>query len=115
MCASCSNQKARNQERSHGGGSNVGVRVGEVVQHGEPEEGVANRQQTAGDDGGPEGDAAIVGEGEPEERDWETPDTDEGGEETRFGTVGSVLEAVALVEVGLDGDDAEHDCDLLLT
>lgn len=107
-----SNQETGDQERSDGRGGHIGVRVGEVVEHSKPQQGVADGEETTGNDGRPKGGVAVAGEAEPEQGDGEAPYADEGGEETRLGAVGAVLEAVLFVEVGLDGDDAEHDGNL---
>lgn len=107
-----SNQETGDQERGDGRRGDIGVRVGQVIKHGEPQQRVADSEETAGNDRGPKGGVAVAGEAEPQQRDGEAPYADERGEETCFGAVGAMLETVLFVEVGLDGDDAEHDGNL---
>lgn len=98
-------QETRDQERCDRAGRDVGVAVGDVVQHAEVEKRVGETEDTARDDGGPVARFAVAGEGEPEQAYGEEPDGDQVGEEAGFGAaLAAVLEAVAFVEVGLCGD-----------
>ena len=110
MRKSCRYHERWDQERGDGGCRDIGVRVRNVIEHAEVQQGVGKAQHASRDDRRPKGRLAIGGEGEPEQRDGEQPDGDEGGEEPRFRTVlPAALEAVALEEVGLHGHEAEHD------
>ena len=70
--------EARDQERRDGRGGVVGVRVGDVGEHGLVEEGIGEAEDAAGDDGRPEGRLAVGCEREPEQGDGEEPDAGEG-------------------------------------
>ena len=76
--------EAGDEKGSDGGGGVVGVRVGDVGEHGLVEQRVGEAEDAARNDRRPEGCLAIGGEGEPEERDGEEPDAGERGEEARF-------------------------------
>lgn len=109
--ASSDNERG-DQERGDGGSSDGRVGIGDVVQHAEPQQGVAEAENTTSDDGRPERGVTVAGEGEPEKGNREQPDGDERREETSLGaTDTTVLEAVALKEPGLDRDEHEHDHD----
>ena len=56
------NEKRRNRTRR-----DIRICVGDVAQHALIEQRVAEAEDAAGDDGGPEGGVAVGGEGEPEE------------------------------------------------
>ena len=66
MCEPGREDEARDQERRDRGGGIVGVRVGDVGEHGLVEERVGEAKDAAGDDRRPEGCLAVGREGEPE-------------------------------------------------
>ncbi len=101
-------QKAGDQECGDRARRDVGITVRDVVQHGEPQERIAEAQDGAGDDARPVRHRPVAGEGEPQQRHREEPDGDEGCEEARFGSVVAVLQPVAPEEVCLHGHEAER-------
>lgn len=104
-------EEAGDQERGDGAGGDVGVTVGDVVEHGQPQERVTEAQDPSRHDRGPVGNAAVAGEGEPEQRDREEPDRHEGDEEAALGSVVTVSQPVPPEEVRLDRDETESDGD----
>ena len=78
MCERGREDETRDQERRDGRGSVVGVRVGDVGEHGLVEEGIGEAEDATSDDGRPEGRLAVGCEREPEQGDGKEPDADEG-------------------------------------
>lgn len=109
MTHGCRNQERRDQESGNSRSSNIAICVAEVVEHSQPQQRIAETEDTACNDGGPVGSLSVGGEGKPEEGDGEQPDCDQRGEEAGFGAVLAVLDAVLAEEVGLDGNEDEHD------
>lgn len=101
-------QERRDQKGGDGGSSNVAIRVAKVVQHPQPEQWIAETEDTACDDGRPVGGFSVGREGEPEESDGKQPDSDQRGYEAGFGAVLAVLDAILAEEIGLHGNKDEH-------
>ena len=108
MSKSSRHQEGRNQERSNSRACDIGVRVRDVVEHTEPQKRISETQDGASHDGRPVGGLSIARKCEPEERDREEPDCDEGHEKSCLGTVGTVLLPIAGVQPGLHWNEAEH-------
>lgn len=110
MATARGENKRRDQEGRNGRGRDVGIGIGDVVQHAEPQQRVDDAQQAAGDHGRPEGHAAVAGEGEPQQGDGESPDTNERGDEPGLGAADAAVPLpIAVVEPRLHGHEAEHD------
>lgn len=91
MRAAGRNQETGDEERSDGRRGHVGVRVGQVVEHGQPQQRVADGEQATGNDGRPKGRVTVAGEAEPQQGDREAPHADERCEKAGLGAVGAVL------------------------
>lgn len=99
-------QKRRDRRRGH-----IRITVGDVIEHVQPEERVADLEDDACHHGRPKRRLPVGGKREPEERDREEPHQTEGQQETSFGTAPSaVSDAVASVRPCLQGsEDHKHD------
>ena len=112
MCKRCRYQKGRNQERGDRRSRDIGVRVCDIVEHAQIEQWVRKAQHASRDDRRPERRSAVRGKRKPEQRDGEQPDRHEGGKKAGFRpALPTVLDAVSLEEVRLEGHEAKHDDD----
>lgn len=85
MCKCSRQQKTRYQEGRDRAGCDIGIAVGDVVQHAEVEQRVSEAEHAARNDGRPIACFAVAGKGEPEEGNGEKPNCHEVGEEAGFG------------------------------
>lgn len=98
MSQSSSHKERRDKERSDSRTRYIGVRIRDIVQHAEPEEGICEAQDGTSDDRRPIIRFAVADKCEPEETDGKEPDCYERGDESCFWAVGAVLLPAARVE-----------------
>ena len=87
------------------------ILTSDIVQHAQPKQWIGKTENSTSDDGGPVRCISITRECEPQERDREEPNGDQGGEEASFRSVDAVLLAVSGIKPCLYRDEAEHDQD----
>ena len=84
----------------------------DVVQHAKIEQRIHKSQQTSRYDRTPEGRISVTRERKPEQADREAPHGDERYQKSSFGPAHATSsQAIALVQVCLNWDEAKHDAD----
>ena len=74
MCHTCCDQEGWKHEGCNCRGGDVLVDVGDILQHGEPEERISEAENSASNDGVPVGNLSAAGVSEPEETKGDQPD-----------------------------------------